>query len=109
MSIFCNRAQRTLTLSKLTPSAPAAISGSTSACSFLGTNQEVTYSIAPVANAASYTWTLPANVTLVSGQGTTSIVVKFGTNYVSSNFKVKSVSNCFTSSFVAFGITSPVL
>jgi hypothetical protein len=77
---------------------PVAISGPTSVCQYIGTNQEVTYSIAAVANASSYTWTLPANVTLVSGQGTTTIVVKFGGSYVSSNFKVKSVSNCYTSS-----------
>ncbi|WP_299760119.1 ice-binding family protein [uncultured Pontibacter sp.] len=40
----------------------------------------VTYSIAPVENAASYEWTLPNGWELVSGQGTTEIVVNPGDN-----------------------------
>ena len=50
-----------------------------------------------MANATSYTWTVPANVTLVSGQGSTSINVTFNTGFATSVLKVKSVSNCFTS------------
>ena len=92
-----NRSPRQLSVTRLLPTAPVAITGPTDACPFIGTNTQVTYSIAPVANAVSYTWTVPANVTLVSGQGTTSINVIYNNGYVSSNIKVKSVSNCFTS------------
>jgi hypothetical protein len=92
-----NRSPRQLSVSRQLPTAPVSISGATDACPYIGTPTQVTYSIAPVANAVSYTWTVPANVTLVSGQGTTSINVTFNTGFVSSNIKVKSVSNCFTS------------
>lgn len=75
------------------PSVPVTITGSAVACA----NTTSTYSIAPVANASSYLWTLPANTTILSGQGTTSISVSFGANWVSGNLSVKSV-NCFGSS-----------
>lgn len=41
--------------------------------------QGVVYSTTPVANALSYNWTVPAGAVIVSGQGTTSIVVNFST------------------------------
>ncbi|NNC95803.1 MAG: hypothetical protein HKN92_09600 [Chitinophagales bacterium] len=39
-----------------------------------------TYSISPVSGATSYTWTVPAGATIVSGQGTISISVDWGSN-----------------------------
>jgi hypothetical protein len=92
-----SRTARSLNISRQIPSAPVVINGTTNVCSFIGTNAQITYSIDPVANATSYTWTVPANVTLVSGQGTTSINVTFNTGFATSVLKVKSVSNCFTS------------
>ncbi|HMP90636.1 MAG TPA: hypothetical protein PJ991_10565 [Kiritimatiellia bacterium] len=60
-----------------TPSAAGAISGST--C--VNVNQAgVTYSISPVANANSYTWTVPSGATITAGQGSTSITVTYGSN-----------------------------
>ena len=38
-------------------------------------NQTVTYSVAAVPGATSYTWSVPAGTTLLFGQGTTSITV----------------------------------
>jgi hypothetical protein len=92
-----SRSPRTFAVVRLTPTAPVAINGPTSVCSYIGNGQQVTYSVTPVANATGYTWTLPSNVTLVSGQGTNIIVVTFAANYSTSYLKVKSVSNCFTS------------
>ena len=92
-----SRSPRAFAVVRLTPTAPVAINGPTSVCSYIGNGQQVTYSVTPVANATGYTWTLPSNVTLVSGQGTNSIVVTFAANYSTSYLKVKSVSNCFTS------------
>src|SRR5690606_30278345 len=40
----------------------------------------LTYSITPVAGASSYSWTVPAGWTIVSGQGTTEIEVTVGPN-----------------------------
>ncbi len=92
-----NRSPRTLSISRQIPAAPTAINGQTNVCSFIGTNNPVTYTIDPVANATSYTWTAPPNATIVSGQGTTSVDVTFQTGFSTSVLKVKSVSNCFTS------------
>jgi hypothetical protein len=38
------------------------------------------FSVNPVYGAANYTWAIPSNATLVSGQGTNSIVVDWGAN-----------------------------
>ncbi len=101
-----SRAPRSLTITKLVPSAPASITGPVSACAFLGSNTQVVYSISPVTNATSYLWTLPANVSLISGQGTTSITVTFGAGFSTSVLKVKSVSNCANSSDRSLNITT---
>ncbi len=58
------------------PDAPGTITGSSRV--IINTTGEV-YSIAPVPDATSYNWTVPAGATITSGQGTTSITVSFGT------------------------------
>ncbi len=62
----------TVTINAL-PAAPGAISGPTQVCNPF--NQTVTYSVAPVVGATVYTWTLPANTIIISGQGTPTLVV----------------------------------
>ena len=91
-----SRSARTLSITRLLPSSPVAITGPTSVCNYLGTGTEITYSIAAVANADSYSWTIPSGAVLVSGQGTTSVSVRFNGNYATSFIKVRAVSNCFT-------------
>ncbi len=61
------------------------------------------YSIVSVAGANSYFWTVPGGATITSGQGTTSIVVNFGTS--SGNVSVRSVNSCGNSAFSNLGIT----
>jgi subtilisin-like proprotein convertase family protein len=56
------------------PTQPLAISGETSVCE----NSTHVYSIASVADATSYTWSVPADATINSGQGSTNISVTFG-------------------------------
>jgi PKD repeat protein len=56
------------------PSTPSFITGSSSVCPN-ATN--VQYST-PQVGSLTYTWTVPANVTIVSGQGTNTIVVNWG-------------------------------
>lgn len=63
-----------LTVSPSAPTIPVAITGATAVC----TGQVGNYSIAPVANGINYTWTVPTGATITSGQGTTDIVVTFG-------------------------------
>ncbi len=53
------------------------ITGSTSICEGA---TAVSYSIPDVAEATSYTWTLPDDATIGSGSGTSSITVDFGTS-----------------------------
>ncbi len=58
------------------PSPAAPITGPTTV-TFAQTG--VVYTTTPVANAVSYDWTVPSGAVIVSGQGTTSIVVDFTT------------------------------
>ncbi|MBL0343115.1 MAG: M4 family metallopeptidase [Bacteroidetes bacterium] len=71
------------------PPTPAAITGPAFACA--GSTQVFTCSTS--LNAESYTWTLPANATLISGQGTTTATISFASNFVSGAIKVNAV-NC---------------
>ena len=57
-----------------TPAQPGAITGDINPCE----TSTQTYSISAVANADSYTWTVPSGWTINSGQGTTSINVTVG-------------------------------
>lgn len=78
------------------PATPGAISGLTNVCAFVGTGETVTYSIAPVAGAELYLWTLPPTMTLVSGQGTTAITVQFSSGFTSAankQIRVRAISD----------------
>ncbi len=79
------------------PAAPVAITGSSNACASMQSSTPNTYSIAPVTGALSYLWTVPANATLISGQGTTSVSVQFASNFVSGTLSVASQGTCITS------------
>ena len=81
-----------LVLSGLSP-LPGVISGNATVCTY---DVNVLYSVAPVAGATSYTWTVPQSSLINSGQGTSSILVKFGPN--SGNITVKANSACGSSS-----------
>lgn len=78
----------------------AEIIGPANACLNIGTGTPVKYSIAPVANAVTYQWTLPANSTLVSASPdllSVSILLNqgfaSGTN-IQKRILVKSISAC---------------
>lgn len=71
------------------PAQPGSISGLSTVCA--GT-QSVVYSISPVSGASAYTWNLPSGATVVSGQGTTSIVVNWGSG--SGNISVAATNTC---------------
>jgi uncharacterized protein (TIGR02145 family) len=61
------------------------------------------YSIAPANGATSYNWTVPSGATIASGQGTTSILVNYGTN--SGNVSVRSENSCGNSIYTDLAIT----
>ncbi len=92
-----NSAAKSITLNVTAPAAPLAITGLTDVCAAIGTaaqSANVVYSIAAVNNAASYLWTVPTGVMLVSGQGTTSVNLVFASSFVSGNITVQSISPC---------------
>lgn len=70
------------------PGSVDTIAGPTSFCRF--TTQ--TFSVAPAAGATNYVWSVPPQATIISGQGTNSIIVNFKTNqgYVT----VKAANQC---------------
>lgn len=77
-----------ITLCQL-PAVPGVITGKTTV---VQNEMGVNYSIAVVSGATVYNWTVPAGATIVSGQGSTSIIVNFGTS--GGSISVHSVNNC---------------
>lgn len=61
----------------------------------------VVYSVAAIANASTYNWTLPSGASITSGSSTNSITVTFSALSVSGTVTVTGVSTCGT------GATSP--
>ncbi|NTW31201.1 MAG: hypothetical protein HGB12_00975 [Bacteroidetes bacterium] len=59
---------------ELLPAAAGAITGSSSVCAG---DYYVSYTVAPIANATSYIWTLPTNAYITGGSNTNSITVYF--------------------------------
>ncbi len=88
------------------PTVPGFVNGPTNVCEFYNNGTEVTYSVADVEFATGYLWTLPNNVTLVSGQGTNTIVVRFEAGFVNSSLKVRALSNCNSTLDRSFNITA---
>ena len=85
------------------PAIPASITGPTSAC-FNG--QNINYSCSNSTGATSYTWTIPAGASLVSGQGTNAIMLNFAStvgNVLA--LKVKASNACGTSTNKTLNIT----
>ena len=70
------------------PAQPGPIAGPQVVCAGTTTN----YSIASVPTATSYSWTVPANATITSGQNTTAIAVLWG--ITPGNVSVIAGSNC---------------
>ena len=70
---------------------PASIAGSTLVCP----GNSNTYSVTPLTGVTSYTWTVPTGTTIVSGQGTSSIVATIGAT--SGNIGVSATGPCGTS------------
>jgi len=80
-------------LSTAAPVTPGSISGVLRACP----GDLITISVAPVARASSYGWTLPAGMTVVSGSGTNVIGVSIVTGFSGGNISVTASNSCGTS------------
>ena len=84
------------------PATPGIISGNTTQCSGL-TGQ--VYSIGSVANATTYTWTVPSGWAVTNGAGTTSITVTTGSTGQNGNISVTAGNSCGTSSASNLAVT----
>ncbi|GAB3202960.1 gliding motility-associated-like protein [Pontibacter aydingkolensis] len=71
------------------PDKPEAISGFVSVCN---NQKNLVYTIAPVTGASSYRWTINNGWTIISGQGTTSIIVNASS--VGATISVQAVNIC---------------
>ena len=97
-----------LTVTKTLTLTPGTISGPTNICSNISTSSPATFSIASVANADSYYWTVPTNASILSGQGTTSISVSFTGAYTTGAVAVQSVRSCGSSTFRTLTVTKVI-
>ena len=63
------------------------------------------YSV-PLVSGMTYNWTAPGTSSILSGQGTNSVVVNFPSGFVSGNLTVNATNGCGTSSNRAIALTS---
>ena len=90
---------RTIFVYRNNPSTPSLISGPTNACEYNGiTGVNATYSVTAAANVESYSWTLPAGVTNVAGQGTNTITFRYPAGFTGGSISVTATNGCGTSS-----------
>ena len=85
------------------PATPSSISGPVTPCF---NAQNVTYTCSVTSGASSYIWTVPAGVTIVSGQGTNAVVLNFaGTAGSVLAIKAKASNACGTSTNFTLNVT----
>jgi hypothetical protein len=75
------------------PVSPGSISGPQAAC-----NGDIgTYSVALVARAYAYNWTMPTGATVISGAGTNVVTVQYGAGFTGGTMSVTASNQCGTS------------
>jgi gliding motility-associated-like protein len=76
---------------KSLPAAAGVISGTTTVCQ---NTMNVVYSVPAIAGATNYLWTVPSGASIVSGLGTGTIVVNYGSAALSGNITVRGENSC---------------
>jgi gliding motility-associated-like protein len=84
------------------PSAAGAITGKVTACQG---ETNVIYSIIALANTSSYVWTIPSGATLLSGQGTTQIILDYTGSASSGSVTVKGINACGSGTLSSKAVT----
>ncbi|CAN5523536.1 hypothetical protein BH11BAC2_BH11BAC2_04050 [soil metagenome] len=74
------------------PAKPTVINGPLTFCP----NTTVTFTTPTIFGATTYTWIAPAGINILSGQGTTSIVLNATSNFTSGDICVKTGNSCGT-------------
>ena len=88
---------RTIYITRSNPSRPGLISGPVNVCEYTGpTGSDATYYVNAMTNVDSYNWSVPAGVTLVSGQGTNQIAVRYPQGFTSGTVSVTATNGCGT-------------
>jgi Subtilase family/PKD-like domain/Secretion system C-terminal sorting domain/Ig-like domain CHU_C associated len=78
------------------------VAGQTTIC---GATNQLTYSIPDVSGATSYVWSVPSGAAIVSGQGTTTINVQYGTGSSSGNVTVYATNGACQTATSTLAIT----
>ncbi|NTW31199.1 MAG: fibronectin type III domain-containing protein [Bacteroidetes bacterium] len=85
------------------PDAAGTISGTSTVCQ---AQNNVSYSVPEIANATSYTWSLPYGATIISGSNTNSITLSFATDASSGDITVYGMNQTCTGAVsTAFPVT----
>jgi hypothetical protein len=87
-------AVRSLTVKSSTPARPGTISGLTAG---LCSNAQTTYSIQPVTNATSYTWSVTGDLSIIGGQGSATATIEAGPSFFSGQVLVVANGACGSS------------
>lgn len=100
---------RSIAVGRTIPPAPV-VSGIVNVCNYVGTGVQLTYSVTPDPNVSSYTWSVGPQVTIVSGQGTSSINVLLAPGFINSpaskQIRVTGLAQCGQSDLAIFYITA---
>lgn len=84
------------------PALPGAISGATVVCKG---QSGVPYTVSPVYGANAYTWSVPRNTVVATGQGTASITANYGMNAASGSVRVNASNSCATTANQKLAVT----
>jgi gliding motility-associated-like protein len=84
------------------PDSAKTITGPTKVCQ--GINNQV-YTVAPIAHATSYIWAVPPGATIISGQGTNTIIVDYSASAASGVVTVKGSNSCNQGAISTLNIT----
>ena len=77
------------------------ISGNNAIC----TASDYTYSLPLVSDATYYAWTVPANASVISGQGTNTVVIRFTSLFTSGTVSVVASNSCQSSVPVSINVS----
>jgi hypothetical protein len=98
---------RSFFLSRSNPSRPSLITGPVNVCEYNGTpGTNPTYFVIAASNVETYTWTAPQGTTIVSGQGTSQLVVRYPQGFTSGTLSVVAANGCGTSSERSLAISA---
>jgi hypothetical protein len=87
---FSNTASYVITSAAGALGTIGAIVGNSAICSA----NDYVYSLPLVSNATYYAWTVPANTSVISGQGTNSVLIRFLSGYSSGTISVVASNSC---------------